>query len=264
MEIRKENIHGVIWNNPNSFFRYNGWPSVCKDDEGTLYAVCSGFRVSHICPFGKTVLFKSWDEGKTWSIPMIINDTWLDDRDAGIICLGGKTVLVTWFAHPTSVYLNTYSKPIRESWGGSGGVLDLYPSIPEEHSHGGSFVRVSHDGGMTWGETVQLPVSTPHGPIVLKDGTIFYLGKEHYSEGAETPHIISVWVSRDEGKTWSEPHILEECDGKWDKSTSGYGCAFQAPDGTISVIFDDPKEGIAENAPPYHLRRVYLRKYEIK
>ncbi|MGN1346013.1 MAG: sialidase family protein, partial [Eubacteriales bacterium] len=211
-------------------FRYNGWPSVCRDDEGTLYAICSGFRVAHICPFGKTVLFKSWDEGKTWSIPMVINDTYLDDRDAGILCLGGKTLLVTWFAHPVSVYQNQYSSSIRGAWGGSGGVLDMYGSIPEEYGHGGSFVRVSHDGGMTWGKTVKVPVSTPHGPILRRDGSILYLGKEHYSEGAETPEVISAWESRDEGQTWSklgelsppegtawanfhEPHVLELDDG---------------------------------------------------
>ncbi|MBO5257914.1 MAG: exo-alpha-sialidase [Clostridia bacterium] len=217
MEIRKQNEHGIIWHNPNSFFRYNGWPSVCKDDEGTLYAVCSGFRVSHICPFGKTVLFKSWDEGKTWSIPMVINDTWLDDRDAGVICLGGKTILVTWFCHPVTNYTVHYRDAIRNSWGGSGGVLDMYGSIPEEFTHGGSFVRVSHDGGMTWGKTVQIPVSAPHGPILLKDGTILYLGKEHFSEGKENPHVVSIWVSTDEGLTWTKRGELTTPEGtSWD------------------------------------------------
>jgi len=231
MEIRNPNEHGIIWHNPHSFFRYNGWPSVCKDDEGTLYAVCSGFRVSHICPFGKTVLFKSWDDGKTWSVPMVINDTYLDDRDAGILCLGGNTILVTWFAHPVSVYTSTYDKYIRDAWGGSGGVLDMYPTIPEEHSMGGSFIRVSHDGGMTWDPTVKVPVSSPHGPLLKKDGSILYLGKEHYSYGAEKEHIIAAWESRDEGKTWQklgetdipagtkwdnfhEPHAVELDDGR--------------------------------------------------
>ena len=231
MEINAAFNQGIVYRNPNSFFRYCGWPSVCCDGDGVLYAVCSGFRAAHICPFGKTLLFKSFDNGHTWSIPMVINDTWLDDRDVGIIWLGGSSLLVSWFSHPTEAYLNRYGNHIRNTWGGSAGVLDQYPTIPEEHGKGGSFVRVSHDGGMTWGETVQLPVSTPHGPIVLKDGTIFYLGKEHYSEGAETPHVISVWVSSDEGMTWSkrgelsppegtnwnnfhEPHVVELDNGR--------------------------------------------------
>lgn len=226
----EKRTHGVIWHNPDSFFRYNGWPSVAKDDEGTLYAVFSGFRASHICLFGKTVLCKSWDEGKTWSVPMIINDTYLDDRDAGVICLGGKKILVTWFSHPTNVYLNDYSNAIRTSWAGSNSVLDQYPTIPAGQDLGGCFVRVSEDGGMTWGDTVKLPVNTPHGPIRMKDGSILYLGKEHYSHGEENPEVISTWESRDDGKTWQklgevtppagtgwhnfhEPHAVELDDG---------------------------------------------------
>ena len=114
----------------------------------------------------------------------------------------------------------------------------------------------SYDSGKTWTAPVEILSWGVYPRLFrLSDGTIALL----------SGHIHTfLMFSEDEGMTWSEPHILEECDGKWDKSTSGYGCAFQAPDGTICVIFDDPKEGIAENAPPYHLRRVYLRKYEIK
>lgn len=221
----------AIYHNPDSFFRYVGWPTVAADDEGTLYAVCSGFRARHICPFGKTVMFKSFDEGKTWSIPMVINDTYLDDRDAGIVCLGGRTMLVSWFSHPAEVYQHRYHDRICRDWVGSSGVLDAYDSIPDRCAEGGSFVRVSHDGGMTWGETTRVPVSAPHGPIVLADGTIFYLGKEMYTHGEETPGAIAAWISRDEGRTWQrrgslnlptgtspanfhEPYAIETRDGR--------------------------------------------------
>ena len=200
--------HGKIYHNPDSFFKYCGWPTVCKDEEGTLYAVCSGFRVAHICPFGKTVLFKSFDDGKTWSIPMVINDTYLDDRDAGIVCLGGKTMLASWFSHPAQVYLTQYKEHITRSWNGSASVLDMYDILPDAHRKGGSFVRLSYDGGFSWGQTVQVPVSTPHGPILKKDGTLFYLGKEFHSSGAEKPKVISAWDSRD-GKNWNPCGIVK-------------------------------------------------------
>ena len=48
---------GFVCRTPNTFFRYHGWPSVTKDADGVLYAVDSAFRVSHICPFGKTALY---------------------------------------------------------------------------------------------------------------------------------------------------------------------------------------------------------------
>ena len=210
MEFFTAHHQGIVYRNPNSFFRYCGWPSVCCDGDGVLYAVCSGFRAAHICPFGKTMLFKSSDNGKTWSIPMVINDTWLDDRDVGIIWLGGSSLLVSWFTHPTEVYLNHYGSYIRDSWGGNGGVLDQYPTIPEEHGRGGSFVRVSHYGGMTWGETVQVPVSAPHGPILRKDGSLLYFGKEMYARDGLEKGCVAAYESRDTGMTWNRLSVLDK------------------------------------------------------
>lgn len=212
MEYYANTDQRAIYRNPDSFFRYCGWPSVCHDGEGNLYAVCSGFRAAHVCPFGKTLLFKSSDNGTTWSVPMVINDTWLDDRDVGILWLGGNTLLVSWFTHPTGTYLNKYSHTIRTGWGGSGGVLDQYPTIPEEHSRGGSFVRVSHDGGMTWGETVQVPVSAPHGPILRKDGSLLYLGKEMYARDGLEKDCVAAYESRDCGSTWERLCVLDKQD----------------------------------------------------
>ena len=101
--------HGLISRMEAGMFTYHGWPSVCIDDEGVLYAVCSGYRCLHICPFGKTLLFISRDLGETWSAPLVVNDTALDDRDAGVLWLGEKKLLVTWFIHPAAVYLDQYA-----------------------------------------------------------------------------------------------------------------------------------------------------------
>lgn len=69
MEKYPMKTDGIVYRNPDSFFGYCGWPSVCQDENGTLYAAYSGFRGSHICPFGKTCLTRSHDGGKTWSMP---------------------------------------------------------------------------------------------------------------------------------------------------------------------------------------------------
>ena len=79
--------HGIIYRNLETPFQYHGWPSVCKLDDGALAAVWSGFRVAHVCPYGKTAMSISKDEGETWCPPMIVNGTALDDRDAGILNL---------------------------------------------------------------------------------------------------------------------------------------------------------------------------------
>ncbi len=233
-EIRPQTESGVIYRNPNTFFGYFAWPTVGIDEKGVLYAVCSGFRARHICPFGKTVMFKSFDMGKTWSVPMIINDTYLDDRDAGVLTLGDDKVLVSWFTLSISTYQGLYHDWIARDWPASGAVIDLaYPMIPEALSRGGSYVRVSRDGGMTWGETVRVPVSAPHGPVRRRDGSLLYFGRVLNNIGPDDfggdNAEICAYESRDEGKTWDllgrvpldpawrdpcEPHVLELENGR--------------------------------------------------
>ena len=63
---------------------------------GELLVVFSGDRDAHVCPWGKTQLVRSGDEGETWSTPEVIRDSPLDDRDAGIIETAGGTLLASW------------------------------------------------------------------------------------------------------------------------------------------------------------------------
>lgn len=68
---------------------------------------------------------------------------------------------------------------------------------------------------MTWGETIYLPISAPHGPNLCRDGSLIYLGIETYEEdrirvrnargGNEN---ASLYRSVDGGYTWKlEPKI---------------------------------------------------------
>ena len=51
-------VDGVrtICSNPNSMHNYFGWPSVARLQDGSLMTVASGFRIAHICPFGKVIV----------------------------------------------------------------------------------------------------------------------------------------------------------------------------------------------------------------
>ena len=77
--------------------RYIGWPTIAKTSKGELLVVFSGDRDSHVCPWGKTQMVCSRDSGKSWTQPVTINNSPLDDRDAGIIETAKGTLVVSWF-----------------------------------------------------------------------------------------------------------------------------------------------------------------------
>ena len=70
---------------------YHGWPTLSRRRNGQLLLICTGGREGHVCPFGRTVMCISRDDGETWTSPRVVNDSLLDDRDAGIVALGGHT-----------------------------------------------------------------------------------------------------------------------------------------------------------------------------
>ena len=53
----------IICNRPDDEFGFFGWPSIARQADGTLIAASSGLRSEHVCPWGKTVIFKSFDNG---------------------------------------------------------------------------------------------------------------------------------------------------------------------------------------------------------
>ena len=88
--------------------RYIGWPTIARTADGELLVVFSGDRDAHVCPFGKTFLIRSRDDGESWSAPVVVNDTPLDDRDAGILACADGTLIVSWFTshYETTRYLD--------------------------------------------------------------------------------------------------------------------------------------------------------------
>ena len=216
--------HGIVCRLLGEPFGYFGWPTVARLDNGTLVVASSGLRSQHVCPFGKTVLNVSRDDGRTWSPPRVIQNSLIDDRDAGVVNLGGDQLLVSWFRAATQ----------REG---------IPPHLPETERHAwqeavavwtdeqvaallGSWVMRSTDGGVTWGEPIKAPVSAPHGPIALKNGDLLYLGKRYGTWLDLSAGRITAARSADGGQTWTlagevpvhpqtdplnyhEPHVVE-------------------------------------------------------
>ena len=96
--IVPETEHGVVYRNvKDTIFKYNGWPTVCRDDRGVLYVTASSMRLTHGDPTGKNCMWVSFNEGKTWTKPIVVNDSKFDDRDTGICSLGGGKMVMSWF-----------------------------------------------------------------------------------------------------------------------------------------------------------------------
>ena len=234
---------GIVSRMPQSFFPYQGWPTVTASPNGTLYTAASSFRMAHVCPFGKNVLFCSKDDGRTWSPPTVINDDFLDDRDAGILCLDEQTLLLSWFSHPASLYMGDFRNWIRNDSGALGEVmLERFGEIPPEHDAGGSFLKKSEDGGVTWSDPIRVPVSTPHGPVRLKSGKLLYFGKEMYSGGQEKPDVIAAYESVDQGVTWDRLGVCRKPDDlPWDLFHEPHVC--ELPDGTLFGMIRAERHG---------------------
>ena len=97
MKIIKIGEPQVIMSNPESKHSYFGWPTATRLQNGKIAVVASGFRERHICPFGKTVISYSENDGETYTMPAPVIDTVLDDRDTGLCPFGKSGLIVTSF-----------------------------------------------------------------------------------------------------------------------------------------------------------------------
>lgn len=228
----------ILWTRPICVEtnRYIGWPTVCRLKNGDILVVFSGDRDEHVCPYGKVQMVRSSDGGETWSVPDTIASTVLDDRDAGIVQMPDGEVIVTWFTS------TAYRRP------------DIFKVRPDFRRHDekidkqaakaafGNFLIHSRDNGKTWMKMEKLSnyAQTPHGPILLKDGSLLEIGRTGKGKvkdklGRELPArtIITVSKSTDAGRTWTvlcpeipdengendkpamfhEPHVAELADG---------------------------------------------------
>ena len=170
----------VAMSNPNSLHGYFAWPTVTKLQDGRIALVASGFRLGHICPFGKTVISYSSDNGETFTPPTPVIDTPLDDRDGGVCPFGENGIVVTSFNNTVKFQRETadsLNNPTRRAYHHA--YLDIV-TPEDEAKYLGSTFRTSTDGGVTWGDVKVAPVSSPHGPTVLKNGKILWVGREFY------------------------------------------------------------------------------------
>jgi sialidase-1 len=196
-----------------------GWPTVARDANGTLFVGYSGGRIRHCDPYGKNYLIHSNDRGVHWSKPILVNDSLLDDRDAGLLISSDQTLIYSYF---NSIAYKERLKDLKEFYGDE--IEEEWKEYLEREidysEHLGSFIRQSKDEGITFSEPYRSPVSTSHGPIEGFDKNLYYLGNLVNAQG------LAFYISTDQGKTWElksehlparlpskhylcEPHVIQ-------------------------------------------------------
>lgn len=209
----------IIMSNPDSKHNYFGWPTVARLNDGKILVGASGFRLQHVCPFGKAVLSYSYDNGETYTYPAPIIDTPLDDRDAGICTFGERGVIFTSFNNRAD-----FQRDYNKDSGYAQNYLDTVTTEDEEKYLGANF-RISYDNGVTFGKLMPSPVTSPHGPTELRDGRVLWVGNNfnNYEAGLEVVEIntktgeteyVGKITTDEEGLVLAEPHLLELPDGK--------------------------------------------------
>ena len=256
MKVLNSSEKRVVCANPDSAFRYFAWPTVAYLPDGTLAMTASGFRLAHICPFGKAVICYSKDEGATWTRPAPVIDTPLDDRDAGITAFGNGRVILTSFNNTIRQQRVWNHAPIDgHDWSESPrrrfveAYLDEIETRGDEERFLGSTYKISEDGGYTFGKLRRAPVTAPHGPCRLNDGSLLYVGRRFSAndefDGGETPFIqVCRLNENDEFEVVSSiENIVDEADGLLQSCEPH---AIQLPDGRILVHIRVQRYGIPE------------------
>ena len=233
----------ILWTKPLCVQkdRYIGWPTVCRLRNGEIIAVFSGDRDEHVCPWGKVQLVRSCDGGESWSRPQTIVNGPIDDRDAGVVQMPDGEIVVTYFtseAYRERLYDRDFPRTDPRYWWRR---HDEKISADVRRAALGYFRISSRDNGKTWSKPEKMAKVShaPHGPSLMKDGTLLQLGRSavRRTVGGKIASysLISAWKSRDAARTWeclcpevpdsdgenSQPFVFHEPN------------AIELPDGTI-------------------------------
>ena len=171
--------------------QHYGWPGITRTLDGDIL-VSASERIQHVDPYGREVISRSTDGGRTWDEPQVIYNSITDDRDHAINTLPDGTVVSTWF---TSMVW-TREGIMRPEWE----ALAARFSPDTDWALTRGWLRRSHDGGRTWEDRVYPTIVGQHaGPSVLANGDMIYCGPYQ----GDTDRRLVATRSGDGGRTWS-------------------------------------------------------------
>lgn len=255
----------IIMSNPDGKHRYFGWPTVTRLRDGLIAVGASGYRVEHVCPFGKGVIAFSADEGETYTDPIPVIDTVLDDRDVGLTPFGKSGLIATSFNNTTE--FQRYNMPQTEE------CFDYINSVaPEDEAQAlGVTFRISNDNCKTFGKIHKSPVTSPHGPCVLSDGTVLWVGSVYGKTGDIEAYTIdtesgkmtfrsSVSRKEESGLELDEPYAIQLpsgriiCHFRVEDCENGIFTLYQSYSDDDGFSWSEPKQIIRnDSGAPAHL-----------
>ena len=229
MKIQKIGEPKIIISNPDSYHNYFAWPTVSRLQNGKIAVVASGFRLAHVCPFGKAVISYSENEGESYTVPAPIIDTPLDDRDAGILAFGESNVIVTSFNNKVEFQM---SEKDNAKYGGDAyGYKEAYLNSVDktaDEKYLGSVFKISNNCGVTFGKIHKSPVTSPHGPLKTCDGRVIWVGA-NFSDRNKGVEAHEIKPDGSMEYLGSIPNCV--FDDKWVMSCEPY--AIELDDGTL-------------------------------
>ncbi|MCF3650277.1 sialidase family protein [Synoicihabitans lomoniglobus] len=213
--------HDVLYADPDV---YAAWPALVRASNGDLLVTFCATE-EHLAPDGKIVLIRSTDHGATWSAPITIYDSPLDDRENGLtVAPDGTLALHVWStAWTAQAYADlkpgSYPSDTLARWTNQVNT----PAYQAASADQGNWVLTSTDHGHTWTKRVRGPDSV-HGGIVLSDGTWLTAAYRqdqgdisiHTAATSTGPwrHTATIATPQSDTLRFGEPHVAQQPDGR--------------------------------------------------
>ncbi|RKX30458.1 MAG: hypothetical protein DRP71_14995 [Verrucomicrobia bacterium] len=140
-------------------------------DGGIIVTYCRSDE--HMGPSGTVLAVRSYDEGLTWSSPIVVRDSVLDDRENGLTALAdGRLLVHVWSTHHTCESYDrmadfSYEPAVVEKWMLEVQAKEYLAAAGQK----GGWILMSADHGLTWELQGPGPDSI-HGGIQLASGDV--------------------------------------------------------------------------------------------